>query len=390
MKTDYKLDWLTYVAKIHDPDVEYRPDYESAKFFGSLVLPDFLFDLSNFENDFVCLGGLWGYKYRWVHIPSGAFFMYGYNSDSRSDDLGVCVVLSGSSIDFLLSTLELQLQLVDWVLHHYEYSNYITLYATRCDVCLDTDIDFSLFLNCVKNGEFKCRSWKKDGSDPIKYHVDSNDRGTIYVGNYDGIEFVRIYDKILERQEKLKGIDFIEYSTALSSDCVTRLEVSTKRKGNLSNKPTLLLQSFLNGYCPVFFSQFLKFGYYDGRDEYGNPLFVLHDWFEELLFQNANFVQSDPDSASFLSPVVRESEVNLIWFYNVMRSLKALYCYDRGLYRKMWLSCNASGTTLDRLRKTSLRKFAIFDEILDFTSGDHIVVESLVKAFTSEISDADV
>ena len=177
---EYHLDWVQYTLKSILPNT--YPD--SKEDLLSLVLPDWIISQIDMQDVESC-SGLYGYRYSYVHTPSKLRVMFGHNTDTRSQDLGVNVTFSGSSLRFFCPDISYEKKLGSFVMN---FSNdYYILRPIRVDVCLDCNVPVSKFDECITEKHYRCASrdiYSKDGElkkRAVSRFINDENTVTIYI-----------------------------------------------------------------------------------------------------------------------------------------------------------------------------------------------------------------
>lgn len=281
----YRLDWLQYTFLPLDIDVDYS--ISNFQFFLDFALPANIVNSISLDDEWVLDCGLYGYKYSYIHKPSSLRVMFGYNTNTKSLDLGINVIFSGKTLRYFCKNESDDVSLACFVR---DFSHPVwSCKPTRVDVCLDSTISFHTFLECIDNGNYRTPVQQYRGGEPtnaVTRFLNAEDEGTVYIGKKTGLKFIRIYDKIRERRDKLKGQDLFEYEDELKKfgfSHITRLELSCRNRGKKETWASVLLDMFIEGQAASVFYSHIKFGYYKGYDHNNKPAFVVYDWYEDLL-----------------------------------------------------------------------------------------------------------
>lgn len=181
-------DWLQYTVK--SSYVECRDCL--AGVLGSLPWP--LQDLIGYHSEeysrqcFTTISGVNFYR-QGVCFDCGLKVFF----DGLKENMGTNIVISGDVLKMVNMNEDDFKEWFEKVLPHWDIN------VSRCDFAIDTDVDFSYFLNKVNASEIRTKYRT------IKRYLDSDDRGTLYFGQRGKGTFCRIYDKYLEGIEKLKS-----------------------------------------------------------------------------------------------------------------------------------------------------------------------------------------
>jgi len=179
----YIVDWLEYTVKQNC-----IMKLQAMEFLADTLPDNILLDM-NFR-EVVESKGMYRYKKR-LQFSNGLLVLFdGWNQDYEMG-MHVCIPSSLLHNTYTKFTDEVLVNFLGKL-----SSNKANL--TRVDIALDTNKDYSYFLDNIRAGRFitKFRKFKGD----IDLFGKFQDRGTIYLGSRGGKIFGRIYDKAKEQR----------------------------------------------------------------------------------------------------------------------------------------------------------------------------------------------
>ena len=166
-----------------------------------------------------------------------------YNPAEKREEMGYNVVISGT----ILRECDLTaVQVREWIaftLCDYKYQ------FSRIDVAIDSEIDFSYWLDKYHKREFLSKARV------FSTVLDENNRGTIYIGKRSARCMVRIYDKKNEQACRLKGYDKAKFMSQIGDKSWTRFELQIRHNTACYAAINALINDKINEY----FVGYLKF-----------------------------------------------------------------------------------------------------------------------------------
>lgn len=185
----YCIDYLSFTIK-HRFD-----NYDDVIEMLADVLPANVLEDTDLNNCFCETTKRFGYSKSIIYKNGLQIY---FDGRSTKNEMGTHVVIPGSTLNNT-SILNSQKNIFDWVMkiksYKYDYK------IARLDVANDSDLKFGYFLNKIRNREFISKSQK------IRFYIDENDVGTVYLGARQGNIMWRIYDK--NNCNKDKGLAYM-------------------------------------------------------------------------------------------------------------------------------------------------------------------------------------
>lgn len=302
----YKVDWIEYTI---------FQDFENDAYLFELLkktLPkNVMMDLEiNKRNlDYEIGIGKYGYMRSYNFFNGLIVYTHGHN---KLHDMGIHVSICGSLLDSCSE--ECSREVLSDFLKSLE-DNHCKL--TRLDIALDTDCDFSFFLERFEKGYFLTKFRK------FRTILDEHKRGTIYLGQRGKAVFGRIYDKGLEQGK---------------NEVWTRIEFEYKSFAALQ-----AANAFIDGSIGDYFLGHIRF--VDGFNGENKS----RDYEESEVYMN---VLMHPTMIKRLKKSVFEDGYTQ-WLYNsVLPSIKAMY----ELYGENWLRLALESSEVSESRKAKLKR----------------------------------